>query len=243
MTTRMVAALVAMAMTAACSAPQADAPEAPRPQQAGQPMDPLRTASHLAGARVAALTGDQAGVQRSMEAMNDDMRRAMKLADPARPINAEAARGIARAMPGVRSANWIDRHNLLVRVAGAPLRSQQTIDALCLALEPLGDTLAVVVHLQDTAPADHDGMDTLSRNCQLAPGDTSTFVHARTVDALDPAVRAQQRSSAERLRAQPPREQAAGDKAALRRWRRCRGLVTHVPQLKNSLGRARSVGE
>lgn len=34
MTTRMVAALVAMAMTAACSAPQAEAPQAPRPQQA-----------------------------------------------------------------------------------------------------------------------------------------------------------------------------------------------------------------
>ena len=69
-------------------------------------MDPLRTPSHMAGARMAALSGDQAGVQRNMEAMSEDMRRAMKLADPARPINPEAARGVARAMPGVRSANW-----------------------------------------------------------------------------------------------------------------------------------------
>ena len=215
MTTRMVAALVAMAMTAACSAPQTDAPEAPRPQQAGQPMDPLRTASHLAGARVAALTGDQAGVQRSMEAMNDDMRRAMKLADPARPINAEAARGIARAMPGVRSANWIDRHNLLVRVDGAHLRSHDTIDALCMQLEPLGDTLAVVVHVQDAAPRDRDGMDTLSRNCQLAPGDHSMFQRARTVDVLDPGVRAQHRATTEHSQQAQRPQQSAGDRAAL----------------------------
>ena len=215
MTTRMVAALVAMAMTAACSAPQADAPAAPRPQQAGQPMDPLRTASHLAGARVAALTGDQAGVQRSIEAMNDDMRRAMKLADPARPINAEAARGIARTMPGVRSANWIDRHNLLVRVEGAHLRSHDTIDALCLQLEPLGDTLAVVVHLQDAAPATRDGMDTLSRNCQLGPGDHSLFQRARTVDVLDSEIRAQQRATAARVATRPLPELTVGDQAAL----------------------------
>ena len=215
MTTRMVAALVAMAMTAACSAPQADAPKAPRPQQAGQAIDPLRTASHLAAARVAALTGDQAGVQRSIEAMNDDMRRAMKLADPARPINAEAARGIARAMPGVRSANWIDRHNLLVRVDGAHLRSHDTIDALCMQLEPLGDTLAVVVHVQDAAPSDRDGMDTLSRNCQLAPGDHSMFQRARTVDVLDPGVRAQHRATTEHEQRAQRQQQSAGDRTAL----------------------------
>ncbi len=215
MTTRMVAALVAMAMTAACSAPQADAPEAPRPQQAGQPMDPLRTASHMAGVRVAALTGDQAGVQRSMEAMNDDMRRAMKLADPARPINPEAARGITRAMPGVRSANWIDRHNLLVRVEGAHLRSHDTIDALCVQLEPLGDTLAVIVHVQDAAPIDRDGMDTLSRNCQLAPGDHSLFQRARTVDALDPGMRAQHRATTGHMQQSQRQQQSAGDRAAL----------------------------
>ena len=214
MTTRMVAALVAMAMAAACSAPQAEAPQAPRPQQAGQPMDPLRTAAHMAGMRAGALTGDQATIQRSLHAMNDDMRRAMKLADPARPINAEAARGIARAMPGVRSANWIDRHNLLVRVDGAHLRSHDTIDALCLQLEPLGDTLAVVVHVQDAAPRDRDGMDTLSRNCQLAPGDHALFQRERTVDALDPEVRAQHRANAERMRGQA-QQQNAGDRKAV----------------------------
>ena len=216
MTTRTVlTALAASLCLAGCSAPQAEESAQRRPQQAGQPIDPLRTAGHVAGARVSALVGDQQGVRRNMDAMSEDLRRAMKLADANRPIDREAARSTARAIAGVRSANWIDRHNLLVRVEGAALRSQQTIDDLCLRLEPLGDTLAVVVHLQDTAPVDRDGMDTLSRNCQLAPGDTSVFVRARNLDALDPAVRVQQRASAEGLRGQSAQAQSAGDKAAL----------------------------
>lgn len=215
MCTRIVAALVAATWLAGCNAPQADTPEPRRLQQAGQPMDPLRTASHLLGARASALVGDQAGVQRNMDAFSDDLRRAMKLADASRPIDREAARAIARATPGVRSANWIDRHNLLVRVDGAGQRTQDTIDALCLALEPLGDTLAVVVHLQNAAPADRDEMDTLSRNCQLAPGDQSMFHAGRKVDALDPAVRAQHRATVERMRSAPPAQQSAGDRAAV----------------------------
>ena len=178
-------------------------------------MDPLRTASHMAGARMAAITGDQAGVQRNMQAMSEDMRRAMKLADPTRPINPEAARGIARGMPGVRSANWIDRNNLLLRVEGADLRIQQTIDELCYRLEPLGDTLAVVVHLQNAAPANRDQMDTLSRNCQLTEGDVAFAQRQRSVDALDPMVRAQQRAEAERMRGRAASQNSAGDRAAL----------------------------
>lgn len=216
MTIRNLAALIAVAMSmAGCNAPQAEASAQRRPQQAGQPMDPLRTASHMAGARASAIIGDQQGVQRNMQAMSEDMRRAMKLADASRPIDREAARSIARALPGVRSANWIDRHNLLVRVAGAHLRSQRTIDALCLGLEPLGDTLAVVVHLQNAAALNRDEMDTLSRNCQLAPGDHALFQQARKVDVLDPAVRAQHRAAVERMQSAPPQEQSSGDRAAL----------------------------
>lgn len=215
MTTRMVAALALAGLLAGCIAPQADTPDAPRPQQAGQPVDAARVAGQMLGARAAALTGNQAGVQRNMAAFSDDLRRSMKLADAARPIDHEAARAAARALPGVRSANWIDRHHLLVRVDGAGRRTQATIDALCLALEPLGDTLAVVVHLQDAAPATRDGMDTLSRNCQLAPGDHALGQRSRTVDALDPEMRARHRADGERVRAQPPREQTAGDRAAL----------------------------
>lgn len=216
MTTWTVVAAIAAALSiGGCTAKQPDESAQRRPQQAGQPMDPVRTASHMAGARVAALTGDQAGAQRNIEAMSDDMRRAMKLADPMRPIDPEAARGIARTMSGVRSANWIDRNNLLLRVDGADMRSRQTIDDLCVRLEPLGDTLAVVVHLQNAAPADRDQMDTISRNCQLAEGDHAMLQRPRTVDALDPVVRAQQRAEAERVREGAAQKQSAGDRRAL----------------------------
>lgn len=214
-TWNVVAAAAACLLIASCSAPQAEQPAQRPPQQAGQPMDPLRTAGHLAGARLSALAGDRQGVQRSMDALSEDLRRAMKLADASRPIDREAARAVARALPGTRSANWIDRHNLLVRVDGAHLRSQQTIDALCIGLEPLGDTLAVVVHVQHAAPATRDGMDTLSRNCQLAPGEHSMFHTARAVDVLDLGIRAQHRATVERMRGQPQHVQTAGDRAAL----------------------------
>ena len=215
MSTRIVGGWVLAALLSACNAPQSDTPDGPRPQQAGQPMDPARVAAHMLGARAAAVTGDQAGVQRSVDALSEDVRRAMKLADASRPIDHEAARALARALPGVRSANWMDRHNLLVRVDGAGWRTQATIDALCVALEPLGDTLAVVVNLQDADPTTRDGMDTLSRNCQLAPGDHALMQRPRTVDALDPALRARHRADVERMRALPTPEQTAGDRAAL----------------------------
>ena len=216
MNTRNVSAVIAATLLmSGCSAPQAEVPERPRPQQAGQPMDPVRTAGHMAGARLSAIAGDQAGVQRNMDAMSEDLRRAMKLADASRPIDREAARSIARTMPSVRSANWIDRHNLLVRVDGAQWRSQQTIDDLCVQLEPLGDTLALVVHLQDASATHPDQMDTLSRNCQLPPGDEAMFVTERKVDALDPAMRAQHRANGEAVRRSGVREQTAGDRAAV----------------------------
>ena len=209
------AAIAAGLLATACTAQQAEPPQQQRrPQQAGQPVDPLKTAGHMAAMRVASMTGNQQAARQNFNAMHQDLMRAMKLADASRPIDREAARGIARALPGVRSANWIDRHNLLVRVDGAPLRSQQTIDDLCIRLEPLGDTLAVVVHVQNAAATNRDQMDTLSRNCQLAPGDHALFQRERTVDALDPEVRAQHRANAERMRGQA-QQQNAGDRKAV----------------------------
>ena len=216
MTTWTVAAAIAASLLlASCTAQQPDEPAQRRPQQAGQPLDPVVTAGHMAAMRGASLTGDQEGTRRHLDAMHQDLMRSMKLADASRPIDREAARGVARSMPGVRSANWIDRHNLLVRVDGEAMRSQQTIDDLCIQLEPLGDTLAVVVHLQDAAAKTHDDMDTLSRNCQLAPGDQALFQRERTVDALDPAVRAQHRANGDTVRRSGVREQTAGDRAAI----------------------------
>ena len=210
-------AIAVAVLAGACTSESADQPQPQqrRPQQAGQALDPVKAASHVAAMRVASMTGNQEATRQNLDVMHKDLMRAMKLADAGRPINREAARAIARDMSGVRSANWIDRHNLMVRVEGAELRSNSSIDELCIRLEPLGDTLAVVVHLQDAAATTHDGMDTLSRNCQLAPGEQALFQRNHQVDALDPALRAQYRATAARTQSAPQRKQTAGDQAAL----------------------------
>src|SRR5690606_25540460 len=194
--------------------PRASAIAAP-PQRAGQPIDPLKTAGHIAAARVAAITGNQEGVRRNAEAMTEDMRRAMKLPDAGRPIDPESARAAIRTMQGVRSVAWLDRSNLLVRVTGAEFRDYHFIDAVCQRLEPLGDTLAVMVLLRNANPRTRDDADSLGRNCQLAPGDVALLQRQRKVDSLDPALRARFRADTERGRARAARPQAAGDRAAL----------------------------
>lgn len=172
----------------------AERPAERRPQQAGQPLDPIETAARMAAIRGAAITGDQAAVQRHMGAIQDDVRRSMRLPDPARRIDREAARAATASVPGVRSAVWVDRTNLIAMVADASLRSQRTIDDICLRLEPLGDTLGVVVHLQDTSATTGDGLMVLSRNCQLQPGQQAFAQRARQLDVVAADVRQHQRT-------------------------------------------------
>ncbi|WP_051175969.1 hypothetical protein [Luteimonas mephitis] len=220
-TTKPIATLAACLLAAACVAetpqhePRASTIEAPAPQRAGQPVDPLKTAGHIAAARVAAITGNQEGVRQNMEAMTEDVRRAMKLPDAGRPIDPESARAAIRTMPGVRSVAWLDRSNLLVRITGAELRTYGFIDQVCQRLEPLGDTLAVVVHLRNANPRTRDEADSLGRNCQLAPGDVALLQRERKVDSLDPALRARFRADTERGRASGSLPQATGNRAAL----------------------------
>ncbi|MGN2251837.1 hypothetical protein ACFWZ4_00480 [Frateuria sp. GZRe12] len=187
----LIAAAVAYAALIGCT----EAPEdgtaiaARRPQQAGQPIDPLVTAGHLAVIDAAALAGDQRAIQTHTQAMQKDMLRSMRVPDPAQPIDHEAARAAVHPLPGVRSSIWVDRTNLLVMVGGSRYRSMETIDRVCLALEPLGDTLAVVVNLQDATATTFEGADTLSRNCQLAEGERALLQPKRQVDVLDPKLR------------------------------------------------------
>jgi hypothetical protein len=162
------AAVTCVAATSCSEAPEGNtAQTARRPQQAGQGTNPLATAGHLAGVEAAALAGDQRAVQVHVEAMHKDMMRSMRLADPSRPIDHEAARAVVRPLQGVQSVVWIDNANLLVMVGGAQYRSMATIDNVCLGLESLGDTLSVVVNVQDLTATTSEGADTLSRNCQL----------------------------------------------------------------------------
>ena len=186
----LIAAAVTCVTATRCSeAPDGKtAPTARRPQQAG-PTNPLATAGHLAGIEAAGLTGNQRAMRGHVEAMHKDMMRSMHLADPSRPIDHEAARAAVRPLQGVQSAVWIDRSNLLVMVGGGQYRSMDTIDRVCLALEPLGDTLGVVVNVQDVTATTSEGADTLSRNCQLGAGERAVLQQKRQVDVLDPEVR------------------------------------------------------
>ena len=186
----LIAAVAACAGATGCSeTPNGQtAQTALQPQQA-DPTNPLVTAGHLAGIEAAGLTGDQRAMQGHIEAMHKDMMRSMHLADPSRRIDHEAARAAVRPLPGVRSAVWIDNANLLVAVGGAQYRSMTTIDNVCLALEPLGDTLSVVVNVQDVMATTSEGADTLSRNCQLGAEERAMFQRTRQVDVLEPEVR------------------------------------------------------
>jgi hypothetical protein len=162
--------------------------EPQRPQQAGQRINPYVAASHIASARVNVLAGDTRGAEAHVNALAHDLARSARVPDTARPIDHEAARAAVRPLSGVRSAIWLDAANFVVMVDGAQHRSMDMIDRVCLALEPLGDTLAVVVNLEDVGATNPDAATTLSRNCQL-PGAQRAFLQAnRQVDVVAPAL-------------------------------------------------------
>src|SRR5690348_6306240 len=183
------ASVLALCATACTQPAQQGSADETLPPQAGQPLNPFATAGQIAGADAAALAGDQRAVQANLKAFSDGYRRSIKLPDPARPIDHEAARAAVRSLAGVRSSVWMDRSNLIVMVDGAQYRSEATINRVCNALAPLGDTLAVVVNVQNVNAKTSQEADTLSRNCQLTEGERAFLQPKRQIDALDPATR------------------------------------------------------
>ena len=163
----------------------------PEPQQAGQPVSVVESAARIAVIQGASMMGDQETVRQQGQAMAESLRRSIRLADPARKVDRESARSLARRVPGVRSVVWLDHENLFATVDSAQARSDQTIDRICIALEPLGDTLGVVVNLQNSAAQNGTELTTLSRNCQLAPGERALLSKALPIDPISPEVRAQ----------------------------------------------------
>lgn len=160
-------------------------PNAPRrPQQAGQLVDPYVTAEHIAAARVAMITSDSKAANDHIAAMGNDLARAARLPDVTRPIDHEAARAAVRPLAGVRTSLWLDAANFVVMVGDQQHRSMAMIDQVCLALEPLGDTLTVVVNVQDGTAKNPDGAPTLSRNCQLPEGQRAMLQANREVDVV-----------------------------------------------------------
>jgi len=165
------------------------AADAAHPQQAGQPLNPIVTAAHIAAARVDVATGDAAGAQKHIEAISHDLMRSARVPDVFLPIDHEAARAAVRPLSGVRSAIWLDPANLAVMVDGESNRTMATIDRVCSALAPLGDTLAVVVHVQNAAAKNADAATTLSRNCQLPEGQLAFMQKKRDIDVVSPGLR------------------------------------------------------
>ena len=189
---RVQAAILAAATFAigACGNPPPEqSAEQRRPQQAGQPLNPYAMAARAVTARTSLAAGDSQLAQQQIETMAHDMSRSMRLPDTRRRIDHESARAAVRPLPGVRSAIWLDRENLAVMVGGQQYRTMAMIDRVCLALEPLGDTLAVVVNLQDATAKNGDEATTLSRNCQLPEGQRAMFQAKRKVDVIDPETR------------------------------------------------------
>ncbi len=147
--------------------------------------NPLFGADHLASIQVG-LTGDQSAVRGHLRATHNKTMGDMRRADPLRAISRDQASAALLPVPGVLSSAWIDRSSLQVMVGGAQYRRIGTINRICRALEPLGDTLSVVVNVQDVTANTSAGAHPLSRNCQLRAGERVTFQQARRVDVLEP---------------------------------------------------------
>ena len=186
-------ALSALSLLSACEQ------SAPKVVTAGptrwQPAHPTQFTRDVIAIDAAAMRGDRRAVEANLQRAQDNFRRSLMLPDPGKPIDHELARAAARRVEGVRSVVWLDRENLFVIVAKNEQRSYSTIDDICLQLDPLGDTLAVVVNLQSGAATTGDQLEILSRNCQLPPGDRALLQQYRQVDALSPAYRAQHKAN------------------------------------------------
>jgi hypothetical protein len=135
-------------------------------------------------------SGRLRAISEPMERATTAYLREAGIPDTRRPIDHEAARMAAKNVPGVRSALWLDHDNFVVMVDGAQYRSMAMIDQVCVALESLGDTLGVVVNVQDITAQHVDGAATLSRNCQLPEGQRAFLQRKRQVDVVAPETRA-----------------------------------------------------
>lgn len=154
-----------------------------------QHVTPVAVAKRVAGMRMAALAGDQKALHAHVDGLSKDILHDARIPDPARPMPREAARARIAQVTGVRSVTWIDHDNLLVLVAGAHYRDIAMVDRICDTLAPLGETLGVVVNLQDVTATTSAGADAVSRDCQLPEGQRAFLQRNRRIEALDPATR------------------------------------------------------
>lgn len=185
----LVGVLAALALTGCQRSTPDGAAEKRKPEQAGHRVNPYRTAGHIAAARASVAVGNTDAAEQHIMAVATDFTRSARMPDVYRPIDRESARTAVRGIPGVRSSTWMDRENLIVMVDGQRHRSMAMIDDVCLVLEPLGDTLAVVVNVQDVSATTADDATTLSRNCQLPEGQRAFMQQKRQVDVVSRELR------------------------------------------------------
>jgi hypothetical protein len=164
-------------------------------ETAGHPIDPARVIAQTIAFDAASALGDQETARKAFMETHRQMLRSIKLADTTRQVDRESARVAAKRVPGVRSAVWIDRENLLLVVEENRYRTYDTIDQVCIGLQTLGDTLGVVVNLQSGAAQNGDELAILSRNCQLQPGDRAYMQNNRQVDVISAEIRAEHRAN------------------------------------------------
>lgn len=183
----MAAALIALVL-AGCQSQTSDATFREQARQAPK-VTPLSVAGRVAAVQTGALLGNHKAVQQNIQGMTKDLLYDARIPDVSRPIDHEAARAAVRPLPGVRSVVWIDHDNLLVVVGGAQYRNMATVDRACDALVPLGDTMGVVVNVQDVTATTSEGADAVSRGCRLPEGQRAFLQTRRHIEALDPTTR------------------------------------------------------
>lgn len=88
--------------------------EQPRPQQAGQPANPVKLAGHLRAACVAAVTGISKAAEEYITAVATGLARSARMPSPHRPIDQEAARAAMRPINGVRTSLGLDLESFVV---------------------------------------------------------------------------------------------------------------------------------
>lgn len=184
-----VAGLAAVCVMLAACGPSPTSMDARSAEQDRPRTTQLSVVQHVAGARMAALTGDQKALQRHADAMSKDILHDVHIPDPNRQIPHEAARARIGQVAGVRSVTWIDHDNLLVLVGGSQYRDMAMVDRICDTLAPLGDTLGVVINVQDVTATNSHAADAISRDCQLPEGQRAFLQRRRQIEALDPATR------------------------------------------------------
>jgi hypothetical protein len=193
-------AALAMLCLAACSRDPGGpattaAPAAPNPPPAAQAIDPPESAASAASAPAAPAAEAPETTADATAAIPEPVPPPVNLVDPARGADRESARAAVQAVPGVRSAGWLDRENLLVAVDRKDALGDDTIDAICQAIAPFGDTRGVVVNLRSGVASEGDGVEIVARNCQLA-SDKSASLQGDRQDKPDPAaIRAQEKDA------------------------------------------------